>query len=52
MADDFFAEFGREVGSAAPEAVAAAEEAPVKVGRWKIWVAIAAIVVVILLLMV
>jgi carbon monoxide dehydrogenase subunit G len=52
MADDFFAEFGREVGGAEPEALAAVAEAPVAGGRWKIWVAVAAIVVIILLLMV
>lgn len=52
MADDFFAEFGREVGGTEPEALAAVAEAPVAGGRWKIWVAVAAIVVIILLLMV
>lgn len=52
MADDFFAEFGREVGGAEPEALAAVAQAPVAGGRWKIWVAVAAIVVIILLLMV
>ncbi len=52
MADDFFAEFGREVGGAEPEALAAVEGAPVTAGRWKIWVAVAAIVVIVLLLVV
>lgn len=52
MADDFFAEFGREVGGSEPEALTAVEEEPAKAGRWKIWVAIAAIVIIIVLLMV
>jgi hypothetical protein len=50
MADDFFAEFGREISGVEPEDTAPAQEDRKTGGQWKIWVVVFAALMLALIL--